>query len=65
MLTFLITNNIRIKISEQWIRSFRKINLHLGQTPQNAGQILKNFLVENGMEIKLKEHEYVRRKKRR
>ena len=56
---------MRIKISEQWIRSFRKINLHLGQTPQNAGQILKIFLVENGMEIELKEHEHVRRKKRR
>ena len=54
-----------IKILEQWIRKFRKISLHVGQTPQNAGQILKHLLVENGIEIELKEYEHVRRKKRR
>ena len=31
--------------------------------PQNSGQILKHILVKNEMEIELKEHEHVWRKK--
>ena len=48
MFTFL--TSIKMEITpEQWIGQLTKINLHLGQTPQNAEQILKHLLVESGI----------------